>query len=494
MSINPQFENYRYVGETCRLKGQSVVECRLPGSEIGSVLAVETKVVVGDCACVDGEVHYGGKVLLCIVYEDAERNVCRVERGAEFFHKVEGKEVTPACFAKACLTADGARWRREGSGLYLSVVVDAELTVYGSRQIEYLTGGDGLIVKQGAATICKTVCVSGEMEGEDEFTADYVGDVLLHSETAVVHSARAAAGQMEVEGELVVGICVLKSADALLSYERLIPFRMQIPCEEAFGHVQVEAKVCVKSAHLTAGTDEDKNVSKMLLSYCLAADCKLHTKEELSLAQDAFSTTREISVKMQKDEGMYLTNVEKCVERISGKALLSTNGDGEFALQAALRPRAELTLKKTANGYEAEGAILADVLTKGEGGYRCVELSLPFLFPLPYREEVIEADYAVCAVNVRRNAAGETEAEATLKLCVRCYERLEWAYVNEVVEGAAFAENTSAFSVFMLKADEELWEVAKRLRCSPEQLKKTNPDLTFPVKEEQKIYVYRQIV
>ncbi len=494
MSINPQFENYRYVGEVCRLKGQSVVECRLPGSEIGSVLAVETKVVAGDCACVDGEVHYGGKVLLCIVYEDSERNVCRVERGAEFFHKAQGKEVSPACFAKAVLTADGAKWRREGSGLYLSVVVDADLTVYGGRQIEYLTGGDGLIVKQGVETICKTVCVSGETEGEDEFTADYVGDVLLHSENAVVHSAKASAGQIEIEGELIVGICVLKSADSLLSYERLIPFRMQIPCEDAFGHVQVGARVSVKSAHLTAGTDEDKNVSKMVLSYCLAADCKLHTKEELSLVQDAFCTTAEIAVKMQKDGGMYLTNVEKHVERISGKALLSTGGEGEFALQAALRPRAELTLKKTATGYEAEGAVLADVLMKGEGGYRCVELSLPFVFALPYLAENIEADCAVCGVNVRRNANGEVEAEATLKLCVRCYEQLQWAYVNEVSEGAAYEENTSAFSVFMLKADEELWEVAKRLRCSPEQLKKSNPNLTFPVKDGQKIYVYRQIV
>ena len=43
------------------------------------------------------------------------------------------------------------------------------------------------------------------------------------------------------------------------------------------------------------------------------------------------------------------------------------------------------------------------------------------------------------------------------------------------------------------KEGEELWQVAKRLSCSPERLKENNPDLEFPVKEGQRIFIYRQI-
>ena len=67
MSIKPQFESYRYIGEICRLRGQSVVECRLPGSEIGGVLAVYAKAIPAECVCADGEVQYGGRVLLSVV-------------------------------------------------------------------------------------------------------------------------------------------------------------------------------------------------------------------------------------------------------------------------------------------------------------------------------------------------------------------------------------------------------------------------------------------
>ena len=104
MSIKPQYETYRYTSEICRLRAQSMVECRLPGSEIGSVLAVHAVAIPLECACENGEVRYSGKVLLCVVYEDGARKICRVERGIEFFHKAEHSGVSPACFAKTAIS------------------------------------------------------------------------------------------------------------------------------------------------------------------------------------------------------------------------------------------------------------------------------------------------------------------------------------------------------------------------------------------------------
>ena len=43
MFVEPKIETYRFIGEVASLNGQSMVECRLPGSEISSILAVEAK-------------------------------------------------------------------------------------------------------------------------------------------------------------------------------------------------------------------------------------------------------------------------------------------------------------------------------------------------------------------------------------------------------------------------------------------------------------------
>ncbi len=494
MSIQPQFESHRYVGEICRLKGQTVVEYRLPGSEISSILAIHAKAVPTECTCADGEVQYAGRALLSIVYEDGERNICRSERGAEFFHKTEGSAVTPSCFAKVGYTTDNVTWRREGSGLYVSVIIGADIAVYGGKQIEYLAGGEGLICKKEPLTLCRTVCVSGEVEGEDEFDCDYVGDILLHSEYAVAHHVAATAGQIDLEGEIALHICVLRGDNSVCSYERLLPFRMQIPCEEAFGSVSAGARVHLKSAHLTAATDEEKGKSRMVLAYCLAADCYLRVKEELPAVTDAFCERQEVRVERANEGGRYLTKQVRWTERVNGVASLSPALEGEVALQAAVLPRVELTCRKGENGMETEGALLAEVLVKtADGSFRTSTLSLPFLFPVDMEGEYAEGEGLACGLNVRRKKSGEVEAEATLKLALRGYEEKGWSYVRKVEEGEEHPEEKSAFTVFLPPAGEELWSLAKRLRCAPESLEKSNPDLEFPLKKGEKIYVYRQI-
>ena len=493
MAIKPQYETYRYTGEICRLQSQSIVECRLPGSEIGSILAVNAKAVPTECTCVDGEVRYSGKLLLCVTYEDGNRKICRVERGAEFFHNAKNPSVTPACFAKAAFTAQNITHRREGSGLYISVIVDADLCVYGARQTEYLVGGDGLVTKKKTVTLTHTVCVSGETEGEDEFETQTVGDILLHGESAIVHAVRISAGQLDIEGELCLHMCILQADESVCSYERLLPFHMQIPCEETIGALSASARVCVKSASLTAAVDEEKNITKTILSYCLSADCFLHTGEELSVVDDVFAPAAHLTCTQENGGGMYVTKVLTCTQRLGGTAYLSGGFDDGYALQAAVLPRAEIACKKTGNAWEAEGAIYAEVLLKNsESGYKSSSLSLPFAFPLNADGEYVTADCIVCGLNVRK--IGENiEAEATVKVALVCYAQREWGYVLDVKEGEKRKVSTAAMSVFLPCVGEDLWQVAKRLACAPEELQKSNPELTFPVKEGERIYVYRQI-
>ncbi len=494
MSIQPQFESHRYVGEICRLRGQTVVEYRLPGSEISSILAIHAKAIATESTCADGEVQYGGRALLSIVYEDGERKICRSERGAEFFHKTEGGLVTPSCFAKVGYSTENVTWRREGSGLYVSVIIGADIAVYGGKQMEYLAGGEELVCKKEPLTLCRTVCVSGETEGEDEFDCDYVGDILLHSESAVAHHVAATAGQIDVEGEIALHICVLRGDDSVCSYERLIPFRMQIPCEEAFGSVKAGARIQVKSAHLTAATDEEKGKSRMVLSYCLGGDCYLSVKEELPAVLDAFCTRQETKISKKREEGRYLTGQVRCTERVSGVASLSPALEGEVTLQASVLPRVELHCKKGGNGMEAEGVLLAEVLVKtADGGFRASTLSLPFLFPVDSEGDYAEGDCLACGLNIRRKKSGEVEAEATLKIALRGYEDRAWEYVDKVEEGEAYPEENAAFTVFLPPEGEELWNLAKRLHCSPESLEKSNPDLEYPIKKGSRLFVYRQI-
>ncbi len=491
--MKAQYDTYTYTSELCRLKSQSIVECRVPGAEIVNVLATHVKTIPLSCECADGEVKYSGKLIISIVYEDLERRICRIERGAEFYHKAEDGGITPACFAKARYIAENITTRREGTGLYISVIVGAGIQVFSTRTREYLVGGEDIVVKKKAVTMAKTFCVFGEIEKEDEFETDYVGDILLHSERAMLSSVTAKAGQLDVSGEVCVNYCVLKRDDQLCACERFIPFSLQIPCEEAFGNVTVCAEADVKEVKINAACDEERGVSKIAVAFAVCVDCTVYVKEDIMMTEDAFSTKQEIKLQTQKSGGRYLTNYKRMVEQIGGDTALLNGNIGDGALIVAFAPQVELSCKKTEHGGEIEGIAQADLLIKGEdGGYKKNVLSLPFLFPVGDIADEAEASGVVSGLTVRKKSDGGVFAEGTLKLSLKSYKMLDEEYVCGVEEGEPLEETDAAFCIFAPREGEDLWQVAKRLKQRTEDVEKCNPDLHFPIKKGEKIFIYRQ--
>lgn len=491
MFIKPQYDNYRYTSELTKIQSQSIVECRLPSGEISSVVTVSARAVPEETTCLDGEVKYSGKLYLTVVYKDLDGKICRAERGAEFFHKAQDERVTPACFAKTVFDADGIRTRREGSGFYISVVVGAVISLYGTAQMEYLVGGDGLVVKNATAEVVKTVCASGETEEEDSFETDGVADVLLHSERANIAQAYLSGGKVTVIGEILSSLCLLKD-EKVSSYERQIPFTVELPVDEWVEKSPVRAKTEIKSAQITVTTDEEKNKSKANVSLVLYTECLLYKKEETSVCDDVFSPVCDLVVKKEKTTGRYLTNVQRFTERVGGTASLNVAFDGDFTLQSVVKSKVELTCKKTVSGYEAEGYIEAETAIECADGVKNATVTLPFVFPMQADDGELDVEGAVYGLSVRRNG-DSVEADATIKVTANVYQQIESEYVQSVEEGEKYPETTSAFSIYVPTEGDGLWEIAKKLKSDPDEVKKSNPNLEFPVKKGERLFIYRQL-
>ena len=59
-------------------------------------------------------------------------------------------------------------------------------------------------------------------------------------------------------------------------------------------------------------------------------------------------------------------------------------------------------------------------------------------------------------------------------------------------EGEPVPEKDCAISVYVQRAGDGLWELAKRLNKSPEEVVESNPDLEFPIREGQRVVIYRK--
>ncbi len=491
--VKPHYEMARFTTEICTVQGQSIVESRLAGGEIASVLAVHAHGYVGDWKLEEGRVQYSGKVTFTIVYEDAEKRVCRVERGVEFSHRAEGDGILPSHIAQARTTPVSVKWKREGGSLYVSAVAVCEFTIFGEQKTEYLSGGEGLIVKREDQPIVKIFPCIGKGEADDSFETDYVADVLTHSEQVHLLSVEAGGGEITFSGEVALNICAMKEDGSLCCYERLIPFRMEALCEDCMPKMSVSGEVYVQNANLSVTTDEEKGKSKMSVEIDLTANARLYQKEEISVVVDAYSPEKEIVLKKTKKGGMVATKSLHFTERVSGTGAISSPIDFSSSLLCCLCPKVELAMKQDGEKGEVEGCVLADLIVKTDGIKRRIEFSLPFVFPVSLQEGVVSSVCgSVCGLFVRQRKEGEVEAEATVKVCINGRETLVCETIEEAIEGEVYEENDSGISIYMPHAGDGLWETAKRLRCDPKEVEKINPDLQYPLTSEERIFVYRQ--
>ena len=491
--MKAHYQRYCYGGELCKAEGQSLVECRIAAGEIGKIVDVGARAVLLQATPENGEIKYSGKLFLTVLYTDGDGKLCRTERGAEFFHRAEQGDITPACLALGELLVERVDARREGASVVVACVVSGVFSVFSERCMEYLTGGEGLIVDAQDVLVSKVYVAKATVEETDEFETDYAQDIISHGENAIVTDVRTDVGEVDVSGEIALQFCMIRRDGSLGTYERIVPFKTQVLCDGAMPSASAVATVAVQSAYLTADTDEERGRSKIVVEFTLSVAVRVYEKEELSIGADAFSTECQVALKKQKDTTMYALNGENRTERIHGTPLL----EGLESLEgktpcAVMRPRAFVTLRQDAQGVQAEGVMEGQVIYQKEGGeYDSVKMELPFLLPIsaPLESEI---SCSVCGLSIRVRAGGELEAEGTLKMRITPYERMEFSYLCDVEEGEKRAAQSAGISVYLTARGDGLWETAKRLCLSPERLRAENPELNFPLKGEERLIVYRQ--
>ena len=143
------------------------------------------------------------------------------------------------------------------------------------------------------------------------------------------------------------------------------------------------------------------------------------------------------------------------------------------------------------NGARVEGVALATLVVRGsDGGYRGIEMSLPFSVPVQTADASVSV--LACGMSARQKEEGTIDAEATLKFTLTERVRISARLVSDAQEGESVPVNDSAISVYVPRAGDGLWELSKRLGKSPEEVMQSNPDLEFPIREGQRVVIYRK--
>lgn len=489
MAINTQTETFRGYGKVIELSGQTAVECRFSG-EVETVLSASATATLSGAEAGNGEVRYFGKAIFCIVYEDAEKRVCRAEKGVEFTAVCRDERIFPALTARAQIGVENVAVRREGASTFVTALLGADLTLFGEKTFEYLSGGDLIVKRESVPVIVAHLC-GGATEAEDEFETEFIGDILSHTENVNVTDVTVETGTLRAEGEINLGILAMKGEE-LTSFERLVPFNVEIPCEAASFGLYGEANVSVGGVALKAEADEARGKCKITAEFSLSAEGCVYEEASVDAVTDAFSKTNLVTLKFEEGESGGVGELMRLTERVSGRAALSSPVDFSDTLEAVTLQRAEANLVRGEAGARIEGVAMATLLVRGaDGSRRGLEMSVPFSLPVDAEGDCKVKVYAL-GTSARQKQEGEIDAETTLKITVQSVRKAPYKVVSGAEEGEAIKERDCGLSVFIPRAGDGLWELSKRLLKSPEEVLQNNPDVEFPVKEGQRVIIYRR--
>ncbi len=481
------FRGYGKIGE---VRAQTAVDCRF-GGEVESVLSAHASATLLSAVCDNGEIKYTGRAHFSICYEDGERKVCRAEKGVEFSAKAQSEKCCPAYTARVKLETENVSVRREGASVYVTALFGSEIALFGDKSFEYLTEGELIFKRESIPMLTAHLC-GGTAEADDEFETDFIGDILMHSETVNLTDVNCETGALVAEGEVNLGILALKGENALVSFERLVPFRVEIPCDVAAAGMRAEARVSVPTVSLRADTDEEQGKCRITAELSLSADGCVYEETAIDAATDAFSATNAVTLSFSEAESVGTGETLHVTERVSGKAALSSEVDFSDTFQAITLQRAEANFVQ-GETCKVEGIAMATLLILGaDGTHRGVEMSLPFSVPV----EAERGDYAVsvlsCGASARQRQEGEVEAEVTLKITLTEKRHISQSAISAAELGEALPVSDSAVSVYVPRAGDGLWELSKSLRKPPEEVSANNPDIEFPIREGQRVIIYRK--
>ncbi|MBO7149860.1 MAG: hypothetical protein J6V71_03090 [Clostridia bacterium] len=500
--VEPVFEKINLTKRIPQIQDQIKIECKtnVTVGEVQNVICISPFATVEKGEASAGKVKYSGKALFYICYVDASGEIKKCECGYE----IKGELLDPNLLedSKVSLSINAQKVEKDLSSSYLEVKAILEITakIEQNQTKGALIGGDKIFADE-----CEITSVSGlglcygTYPMEEEFELNFpVQEVLFHKAEGVITAVQSGMGCIIVDGQVLLSLVLLQKNDKrdIIKENKILPFRMEIECEDAMPNMQAVAFVSEKSANTQVEVDFENGTSLVRANVTLQFEGQAYVNTTQAIALDAFCTENEIDIVKEDCEQYSLLEARSYSFNVNTRA-----GTEEIPLGAVIASvcAENVYISQTASnekGLEITGVYSATVYLKdSDGKLFSRQLVAPF-------EKRIDGEFNQCTeFEIKARAfsgkakilsATEMELDGQVYLTVYPLEKCKVRFINDLKILGEKQENPCAISVYLGLAGEECYSLAKRLNVCPTTLIETNKDLQFPLSGTERIVVYRQ--
>lgn len=307
----------------------------------------------------------------------------------------------------------------------------------------------------------------------------------------IVNNVYPSDGSFRIEGELCIRVAAVTDNNQFLtqSFSHTITTEVEDETCHADSFVDVEGKVTALDVTLTEGDARIIISDSKITFYSTVAENK-----DITAVTDCYSTDNEIKAEYSTAE----LDKEFCIRAVRDKCSTSFAPGGEIGeVYCALYPTVSAETVKDNDVIKIDGTIKATVLYSDENNAPSAKIAeIPFSVEIGKEKDcdLLAPEISVSSVSCRIKTGRDIEVGADIVVTARGSKKEELKLISSIEIGDRKTEDDYAISLYIVKSNEDLFDVAKALNTDEDTLLKLNPELKLPLSGGEKVLVYKELM
>ncbi|MBE5756935.1 MAG: hypothetical protein E7342_03950 [Clostridiales bacterium] len=475
-------------------KIETIIRTDIEASEIDKILELCPSLVLIKKEQMEKKIKYTARISYFVVYL-SNGEIKKVECASEFSGTIENEKDYNLIDIELCLLKTSTD--TYGGDLKILSNVSVTALFEEKKELPFLTDMQNLIVKKDALVKPKKIgCVEKPWVVEEEFDLNFsVKEVLLYTVDCAIKSVKCGIGSIILDGELFLSLSLLQKVENsdILKERKNIPFRVELECEDALPEMVARGKVTATGVKIEALVDETTGKSTIKADLNLNLFAEAFEIEEVSYIVDCFSKEKETEIKKEKIEIILPLELRENFLKINTKCSLEEEIPLGARIMSVAGEKISIVSFEEEDGLTVNGVVSCTAFFKSQT-VDAVKIEAPFTVNLEKskKEKVYSINGAIESIFVKALSLKEIEVNLTANFSIFLEECVEKVAVTDLTFGEDKKEKQSAISVYIAKEGEELFDMAKRLNSSMEDITKINDELSFPLKGDERIIIFRQ--
>lgn len=482
--LSASFNSRKFIG-----KIQTAESVRVSvKADIAEVLSVGIDSCINSYEASQGEVSFYGKTNIRLLYSDGV-NLNSSSYNADFTAAIQSELLNLDSKLTFDVVTVDSKVDTNANTATLTILLEISAYAYVAEATPYLEGGEDVFVNsQSVEFLEKANVVNIPFVLDEELTATRNISTVLLAECSLCAGGYAAHnGILQVGGSGAIRLTYLSDGDIVTD---VLPFEFdrELEATDGMDESQLKLRLVPKTTKVRLDITEGDVNATFTVEIGACAQVEITKIGFADIVTDAYGTDCDFDFTRRTVTTTLPCGSTVCRKQVSaslpveqGRIPLAAVNVGAIVTNTVSREKSALV----------EGIVYATLLYQEETGYTSEQLELPF-------SQTIEVDYLMpqCRSSARVTVMDFVLSDsAEMELCITVESEREVTYsvIVQADDKPFDKSELPAIEVCLAHKGETLWNLAKNLHMSIDDLLATNPQITNPLEQDARIVIFNKI-